>query len=43
MAEMAIDRELQRHVETWQGFARLMKWAVAGIVILLLILAFALL
>lgn len=43
MAEMAIDRELQRHVETWHGFTRLMKWAVGGIVILLLILAFALL
>ncbi len=36
---MAMDQELQRHVETWHGFTRLMKWSIAGVVITLLILA----
>lgn len=40
---MAMDQELKRHVETWQGFARLMQWSVGLIVILLLVLAFWLL
>lgn len=33
---MAIDQELQRHRETWLGFARLMRWTV-GLLTLLLI------
>ena len=33
---MAIDQELERHKETWLGFARLMRWSIALIVILLL-------
>lgn len=32
---MAMDEELARHRETWLGFTRLMKWAIAGIVIIL--------
>lgn len=40
---MVIDRELQRHTEMWHAFTRLMKWAVGGIVVLLLLLAFFLL
>ncbi len=33
---MAVDQELQRHQETWLGFARLMRWAV-GIVVVVLV------
>jgi hypothetical protein len=32
---MSTDQELERHRETWLGFARLMRWTV-GLVILLL-------
>jgi Bacterial aa3 type cytochrome c oxidase subunit IV len=40
---MAIDQELERHRETWLGFARLMRWAVGIIVITLGLMAFFLL
>ena len=40
---MAMDQELQRHVEMWHSFARLMRWAVGGIVVALLLMAFFLL
>jgi Bacterial aa3 type cytochrome c oxidase subunit IV len=40
---MAIDQELERHRETWHGFARLMRWAVGIIVITLALMAFFLL
>jgi hypothetical protein len=40
---MAIDQELQRHRETWLGFAKLLRWSVGAIVILLLLMAFFLL
>jgi len=33
---MANDQELLRHRETWLGFARLMRWVVGLLVILLL-------
>ena len=33
---MAVDQEVERHRETWLGFARLMRWTV-GLVVLLLI------
>ena len=36
---MAMDQELQRHVETWLGFTRLLKWSIALIVIILLLMA----
>ena len=36
---MAMDEELQRHVEMWHGFARLLRWSVGGIVVLLSVLA----
>lgn len=32
---MAVDLELERHRGTWLGFARLMRWTVTLIVILL--------
>jgi hypothetical protein len=33
---MAIDQELQRHRDTWLGFARLMRWTL-GLVIVVLV------
>lgn len=36
---MAVDLEYDRHRDTWLGFARLMRWAVALIVIVLIGLA----
>jgi len=36
---MAVDLELERHRDTWLGFARLMRWVVALIVIVLIGLA----
>ena len=36
---MAMDQELQRHIDMWLGFTRLLKWSIAGIVITLLLLA----
>ena len=36
---MTMDRELERHRETWLGFARLLRWSVVGIVTVLLVLA----
>ncbi len=36
---MAVDLELPRHRDTWLGFARLMKWTLALVVILLIGLA----
>lgn len=36
---MAVDLELDRHKGTWLGFARLMRWTVALIVIVLIGLA----
>jgi hypothetical protein len=40
---MAVDQELERHRETWLGFAKLLRWSVAAIVITLLLMAFFLL
>ncbi len=40
---MAMDEELQRHKDVWIGFTRLLKWAIAAIVVALLLLAFFLL
>jgi hypothetical protein len=36
---MAMDQELERHMEMWLGFTRLLKWSIAGIVITLLLMA----
>lgn len=38
-----MDQELKRHQEVWIGFTRLLKWAIATIVIVLLLMAFFLL
>ena len=35
---MATDQELERHRETWIGFTRLIKWSIALIVLVLVIL-----
>ena len=40
---MATDKELLRHRETWLGFARLMRWAVGLVVVLLVGMALFLL
>jgi hypothetical protein len=40
---MAIDQELQRHRDTWLSFAKLMRWSVISIVVILLLMAFFLL
>lgn len=32
---MAMQEELERHRDTWLGFARLMRWVVSLIVIVL--------
>lgn len=40
---MAMDQELQRHKEVWIGFTRLLRWSIAAIVVILLLLAFFLL
>jgi hypothetical protein len=36
---MAMDQELERHLETWRGFARLLRWSVLLIVLVLIVLA----
>jgi hypothetical protein len=40
---MAVDQELERHRETWLGFARLMRWTLGSVVILLIGMAIFLL
>ncbi len=40
---MAADQELQRHVEMWHSFARLMKWAIGTVVVVLVLMALTLL
>jgi hypothetical protein len=40
---MATDLELERHRETWLGFARLMRWAVGLVVVVLVGMALFLL
>ncbi len=37
---MTMDQETQRHYQTWLGFARLMRWVVGSIVVLLLLMAY---
>ena len=32
---MAVDLELERHRGTWLGFARLMRWVVSLVIIIL--------
>jgi hypothetical protein len=36
---MAVDLELSRHRDTWLGFARLMRWTLALVIIVLVGLA----
>jgi hypothetical protein len=42
-AAMAMDQDYQRHLETWIGFTRLVKWGLAVIVIVLIGMALFLL
>ena len=37
---MVIDQEAQSHYQTWLDFARLLRWAVGIIVVLLLLMAY---
>ncbi len=37
------DQEYQRHLQTWLGFARLLRWAVGLIIIVLILMAYFLL
>jgi hypothetical protein len=32
---MAMDQEYQRHLQTWLGFGRLMRWTVILVIIVL--------
>lgn len=36
---MAVDLELDRHRDTWLGFAKLMRWTLALIIVVLVGLA----
>ena len=40
---MAMDQELQRHMATWLGFTRFIKWSVALITLTLVLMAIFLL
>jgi hypothetical protein len=40
---MAVDQEVLRHQETWESFTRLMKWAIAIVIIVLAGMALTLL
>ena len=40
---MSTEQEFERHRETWLGFARLMRWTVALIIIVLVGMALFLL
>ena len=35
----AVDPELERHRQTWIGFTRFLKWALAIIVLVLVLMA----
>jgi hypothetical protein len=38
-----VDQEVERHRQTWLGFARLMRWAVGAIIVILVGMAIFLL
>jgi hypothetical protein len=40
---MVMDQELQRHIETWHGFARLMRWGIGTVIFILVVMAIFLL
>jgi len=37
------EQEYQRHLKTWLGFGRLLRWTVTLIILLLIVLAYFLL
>ena len=37
---MVVDQEAQSHYQTWLGFARLMRWVVGIIVVILALMAY---
>ncbi|MGH7052933.1 MAG: hypothetical protein ACREE4_15460 [Stellaceae bacterium] len=39
---MTADPELERHLHTWIGFTRFIKWAVAVLVVVLIVLGLSL-
>ena len=40
---MAMDQDYQNHLATWLGFAKLMRWVVGIIVVILILMAYFLL
>ncbi len=36
---MAVDQELEQHLSTWRGFTKLVKWTIALVVIVIVLLA----
>lgn len=40
---MAVDQEVLRHQEMWEGFTRLMKWGIGIVVVVLALMALFLL
>jgi len=37
---MVVDQEAQPHYQTWLGFARLLRWVVGVIVVMLALMAY---
>ncbi len=37
---MVVDQEAQPHYQTWLGFARLLRWTVGIIVVILALMAY---
>lgn len=37
---MAMDQEYERHLRGWLSFARLMRWVVGSIIVILILLAY---
>jgi hypothetical protein len=37
---MVVDQEAQSHYQTWLGFARLLRWVVGIIVVILALMAY---
>ncbi len=37
---MVVDQEAQSHYQTWLGFARLLRWVVGIIIVILALMAY---
>ncbi|HUB95890.1 MAG TPA: aa3-type cytochrome c oxidase subunit IV [Stellaceae bacterium] len=40
---MAVNDDYERHLQGWLGFGRLLRWAVTGIIVILILMAYFLL